>query len=53
MTPVAIVMLIVAILVVWGGLVLSIVFLVRHPLDESEDVGTLLGGEEDEPHRAL
>jgi hypothetical protein len=36
MTATAIVMLIVAITLVWGGLVTAIVFLVRHPLIEDE-----------------
>lgn len=36
MTPLAITFMIIAILVIWGGLVASLVFLVRHPL-EPED----------------
>lgn len=46
MTLTAIVMMIIAILVVWGGLAVAIAFLVRNPLDEhvaqeewSEDYG--------------
>ncbi|GAA3510387.1 methionine/alanine import family NSS transporter small subunit [Georgenia daeguensis] len=34
MTTTAILMMIVAILVVWGGLVLAVVYLMRHPLEE-------------------
>jgi hypothetical protein len=37
MTSVAIVMMIIAMLVVWGGLVLAVVYLARHPL--AEDAG--------------
>ncbi|WP_448072423.1 methionine/alanine import family NSS transporter small subunit [Georgenia yuyongxinii] len=36
MTAAAIIMLVVAIALVWGGLVVAIVFLVRHPLIEDE-----------------
>lgn len=32
MTPLAITFMIIAVAVIWGGLVLSLVFLVRHPL---------------------
>ncbi|PNI08633.1 hypothetical protein CXX84_08490 [Arthrobacter sp. AFG7.2] len=34
MTPIAITMMIIAILTVWGGLVLALVNLQRHPEDE-------------------
>jgi hypothetical protein len=34
MTTVSVVMMIVAILVVWGGLLFAVVFLVRHPLED-------------------
>lgn len=34
MTTTAIIMMIVAILVVWGGLAVAIVYLMRHPLEE-------------------
>ncbi|MFD1505117.1 methionine/alanine import family NSS transporter small subunit [Georgenia yuyongxinii] len=36
MTASALIMLVVAIALVWGGLVVAIVFLVRHPLTEDE-----------------
>ena len=32
MTPAALIMMVVAILIIWGGLVFSTVFLVQHPL---------------------
>ncbi|UNX53661.1 methionine/alanine import family NSS transporter small subunit [Georgenia sp. TF02-10] len=37
MTPVAILMMIIAIVVVWGGLVVAITFLVRHPVEDVPD----------------
>jgi hypothetical protein len=45
MTPVAIAMMIIAILTVWGGLVLALLNLKRHPEDE--------GALPDEPAREL
>ena len=45
MTPVAIAMMIIAILTVWGGLVLALLNLKRHPEDE--------GAFPDEPAREL
>jgi hypothetical protein len=36
MTPIAITMMIIAILTVWGGLGLALVNLARHPEDEDE-----------------
>ncbi len=41
MTTVALVMMIVAIAVVWGGLALAIRFLLRHPLDPDDDAAVL------------
>lgn len=38
MTPVAIVMMLIAIITVWGGLVLALINLVRHP-EEGEAPG--------------
>lgn len=32
MTPIAIVMMIVAVLIIWGGLAASATYLIRHPL---------------------
>ncbi|MDD0857206.1 methionine/alanine import family NSS transporter small subunit [Arthrobacter alpinus] len=45
MTPVAITMMIIAMLTVWGGLALSMWNLARHPEDEDE-----LPGPEEMPH---
>lgn len=42
MSTVAVVMMIVAIVVVWGGLAASIRFLARHPLDDREELETIL-----------
>lgn len=36
MTPLAIVFMIIAMLVIWGGLVVAITFLVKHPLEDDE-----------------
>jgi hypothetical protein len=38
-------MLVVAVLVVWGGLAAAVVFLVRHPLPEDDVVERVLGQE--------
>ena len=37
MTPLAILLMIVAMLVIWGGLAVAITFLVRHPLPPEDD----------------
>lgn len=34
MTPIAIVMMVIAMVTVWGGLILALINLVRHPEDE-------------------
>lgn len=47
MTTVAIVMMIVAIAVVWGGLVVAIRFLVRHPLDPEAGAPAVLDADSD------
>lgn len=47
MSAVAIVMMIVSIAVVWGGLVVAIRFLVRHPLDPTEGATAVLDGDPD------
>ncbi|HLT85239.1 MAG TPA: methionine/alanine import family NSS transporter small subunit [Phototrophicaceae bacterium] len=39
MTPLAIVFMIIAMLVIWGGLVVAITFLARHPLAPEDDDG--------------
>lgn len=44
MTPVAITMMIIAIVVVWGGLTVAVVFLMRHQVDDDPDAQTLGGG---------
>lgn len=36
MTPLAILFMIVAMLVIWGGLAVAITFLVRHPLEDDD-----------------
>lgn len=36
MTPLAIVVMIVAMLILWGGLVVAIVFLAKHPLEDED-----------------
>lgn len=51
MTPVAIVMMIVAILVVWGGLGVAVIFLARHQIDDDPDATTLGGGKPIRPSR--
>ena len=42
MTASAIIMMLIAIVVVWGGLAVSIRYLARHPLDDREEVETIL-----------
>lgn len=42
MTPIAITMMIIAILTVWGGLALALVNLARHPEDEEEMPDTVV-----------
>lgn len=47
MTPLAIVMMLVAVAIIWGGLAASIVFLRRHPAPhggEEDDLGEVAGG---------
>ncbi len=43
MDPIAIVMMIIAILTVWGGLALALVHLRRHPDEESGDTSISAG----------
>ena len=43
MTPVAVLFLVIAIVVVWGGLVASILYLRAHPTDETDDDVGVLG----------
>lgn len=38
MTPIAIIMMIIAMVTVWGGLVASLIHLSRHPDEESGDI---------------
>ncbi|MHB1064974.1 MAG: methionine/alanine import family NSS transporter small subunit [Georgenia sp.] len=47
MTTVAIIMMIVAITLVWGGLFVAIRFLLRHPLDPTDETTAILDGDED------
>jgi len=45
MTPLAITLMIIAMLVIWGGLAVAITFLARHPLPpEDDDVAHRPGG---------
>lgn len=41
MTPLAIVFMLLAMAIIWGGLVVSVIFLVRNPLEDD--------GDDDEP----
>jgi hypothetical protein len=43
MTPVAVLFLVIAIVVVWGGLVASILYLRAHPTDDGDDTGDDVG----------
>jgi len=36
MTPLAIVVMIIAMLILWGGLAVAITFLVKHPLEDDD-----------------
>ena len=45
MSAAAIAMMIVAIVLVWGGLVVAIIFLARHPLQDDEEIDALLEDE--------
>lgn len=47
MTPIAITMMIIAMLVVWGGLAVAVVFLRKHPVADDPDAQTLGGGKGD------
>lgn len=44
MTPVAITMMIVAIVTIWGGFVASVWFLLRHPAESDPGEETTTGG---------
>jgi hypothetical protein len=37
MTPLSIAVMIVAMLILWGGLVVAITFLAKHPLEDDDD----------------
>ena len=43
MTPVAVLFLVIAIVVVWGGLVASILYLRAHPTDDTDDTDDDVG----------
>ncbi len=39
MTPLAIALMLLAMLIIWGGLAVAITFLARHPLEDEEPPG--------------
>lgn len=45
MTTTALIMMIVAITLVWGGLAVAIVYLVRHPLEDGDVARSVIDGE--------
>lgn len=49
MTPLAITFMIIAVIVIWGGLAVSLVFLARHPLppEQEPEAATGAGGDPD------
>ncbi|WP_298458717.1 methionine/alanine import family NSS transporter small subunit [uncultured Cellulomonas sp.] len=49
MTPVALLFLVISIVVVWGGLVASILHLRAHPADDGADPGVDVTGEAGQP----
>jgi len=51
MTPLAITFMIIAMLVIWGGLVVAVTFLVRNPLPPEEDDAPGAGYDHTSPTR--
>lgn len=51
MTPLAILFMIIAMLVIWGGLVVAIVFLAKHPLEDDDVAPPVQPGQYRAPRR--